>query len=72
VEKHEARLGIIRHVRDVLLDLAVDDTVTESEILEMEEQLLDVAELLLDTLSAEVVEASGPGILLSISLKGAT
>jgi hypothetical protein len=53
---HAARLAITEVIRDVLLDLAdAEGELSEDEYIEMEETLLDAADLILDSLGVQVL-----------------
>jgi hypothetical protein len=57
MNEHEVRLGLVRVIRDVLVDLAAEDGTENDDLLAMEEAMTDAADIILDALQVEVVSA---------------
>lgn len=66
----EINLRLHQHVWDVLVDLAVDETFSEQEKADVQEAMGDLSEMLLDSLSFEVLDAedSDEGLVLTVKL----
>lgn len=67
MNEHEARLAIVQQISDVLFDLA-DDGTEEFDVADMVEVMMDAANLLLESLQAEVVGVDDDGVLLRVKL----
>lgn len=61
MNEHEARLEIVRTLRDVLVDLADDGEVSQEDLDAMDASMLDAAELLLEALELQVVSVGPDG-----------
>lgn len=70
MNEFEARLWVVRTIRDVLLDLAdVDDPDLESEErVEMEESMLEAAELIMEALGMDVTDVDGNAVLATLHI----
>lgn len=61
---YEARLELVRGIREVLMDFADDGSMSQDELLEVERQLGDVADAILEALSVQVLEVKDSGTFL--------
>ncbi len=61
---HEARLELVRGIREVLMDFADDGSMSADELIEIERQLGDVADAILEALSVQVLEVKDSGTFL--------
>jgi hypothetical protein len=61
---YEARLELVRGIREVLMDFADDGSMSPDELLEVERQLGDVADAILEALSVQVLEVKDSGTFL--------
>lgn len=55
---YEARLDIVRRIREVLVDLADGEDLDAAEYADLEQSMTDAAEIILDALDLEVVEVT--------------
>ena len=61
---YEARLELVRGIREVLMDFADDGSMSPDELIEVERQLGDVADAILEALSVQVLEVKDSGTFL--------
>jgi hypothetical protein len=70
MNEFEARLWVVRTIRDVLLDLADadDPELGEDDRAEMEESMLEAAELIMEALGMDVTDVDGNAILATLHI----
>jgi hypothetical protein len=61
----EARLKIHRQILDVLVSLALDDTTSDQEIAELEEDMSEVAELIMENIGLVVNSVDDDSIVMA-------
>ncbi len=59
----EARLKIHRQILDVLVSLALDDTTSDQEIADLEEDMAEVAELIMENIGLEIQSVDDESIV---------
>ena len=59
----EARLKIHRQILDVLVSLALDDTTSDQEIADLEEDMAEVAELIMENIGLEIQSVDDDSIV---------
>lgn len=67
MNEHEARLGIVTRIAEVLLDLAQDGLEEGDDLDEMRDAMSDAAELVMEALGVEVVSVEGSTALIRVS-----
>jgi uncharacterized ubiquitin-like protein YukD len=65
----EARIALLEHIADVLLDLTEEEDASIDDREDMREAMRDLADILLESLDAEIVEASGAQLKLNVTLR---
>ncbi len=67
----ETNLRLHQHIWNILVDLAVDDTLSEREAEDVKEAMGDLAEMLIDSLRLQILNSEdGPdGLALTVLLK---
>lgn len=66
MNEFEARLWVVKTIRDVLLDLADSEDVSAEEYVEMEQGMNDAAEIILEALSMDITDVDGDAILATL------
>jgi hypothetical protein len=61
----EARLKIHRQILDVLVSLALDDTTSDQEIAELEEDMSEVAELIMENIGLVINSVDDDSIVMA-------
>jgi hypothetical protein len=59
----EARLKIHRQILDVLVSLALDDTTSDQEVADLEEDMAEVAELIMENIGLEIQSVDDESIV---------
>jgi uncharacterized ubiquitin-like protein YukD len=59
----------LEHIADVLLDLTEEEDASIDDREDMREAMRDLADILLESLDAEIVEASGAQLKLNVTLR---
>jgi hypothetical protein len=59
MDKADMKLRLQQHIQGILVDLAVDETLSEAEVADVEDGMNDLAEMLIDSLKAEFTEQDG-------------
>lgn len=70
MNEFEARLWVVRTIRDVLLDLAEfdDPDLADEERAEMEESMMEAAELIMEALGMDVTDVDGNAVLATLHI----
>lgn len=64
----EARIALLDHIAEVLLDLTDEEGGSIEDREEMREAMTDLADVLLESLDLQIAEASGPNMTLKVTL----
>lgn len=64
----EARLKLSETIQEFMVDLAIDEDMSISEIAEVEESMAELTEMLLDTLHLEVREVNEDHVVVAAVL----
>lgn len=59
---HVARLHVTRTIRQILLDLMDDESLSDAEFLELSDDVGDVVDALFEQLGLEVTDVLSPGV----------